>query len=505
MSFPLAISPSVKQPGLALLVNLISGAASPGTTALRACLMAPKSSSGTATVDTVVYESVPNADEVATLAGVGTPAALTAKAIFAEYPLAKLDFVAVTAGAGVAATGTITLDDTSPVTVAQELTVKICGRPVSITWAAAELDTDAAARLKLAIDAASRDLPVTAGVVGAVITLTARYPGPWGNDVTMEYTLTGGAGGAVTLSGAALASGATEPTFATALATIAGREYDFILPVVSNADAQSASSTSNPGRVKTHITTYQTGLSAKLQMAVLGATAGISAIKTGTGGRNFGPMQYVFCQNGRSLGCEFAGAELGRRMREESIDPAFNGIGQAYRAVLYGSTDLLADALLDSEQQDLLSTGVTPVGYDSSGAPIVIRPITTYHKDANSNADDRLLDTSRVSGLYAVAKDIRTALPQQFPNRKLSDDIGDGEELPDGVTTISEVKAFIITRLRFWQRRGVVRKDKLDAAIADASLVVRVNPSDNTQCDIVIPLAIVPPLAKFSVVVNQQT
>jgi hypothetical protein len=58
--------------------------------------------------------------------------------------------------------------------------------------------------------------------------------------------------------------------------------------------------------------------------------------------------------------------------------------------------------------------------------------------------------------------------------------------------------------LRAWQRGGVVLQSALDEAIADGSLAVEVNANDPSQVDILVPLKIIPPLAKFGVVVNRE-
>lgn len=507
MSFPLAVAPSVRSPGLALVVNLLAGAASPGTAPMRACLLASKGTGvGTITADTQLV-TLAGADDAKTLLGAGVPGHLTAKAIFAEYPLALVDLVAPAEPAGDAATQTVTFDDTTPVTVSRTVTVEIAGREIQIVWSAGETDIAAATKLVAAIAAQTNDLPVTAGNGAgslAVVTITFKQKGTIGNDCLLYLTVADGTGGSVALGGAALAGGTTESVLTTALSTIAGREYDIIIPCLSNTDVDAASATSGPGRLKTHIQNLDHGFSAKLQQGVIGATGSLSATKTGAAQHDFGPFEYIFCNAARSLPCEFAGAEAGARLRDEAIDPAANRIGTLYRAVLYGARDLVANTLTEAQVEDALQSGVTPVTYTANGEERVSRPITTYFKDTAGNPDDRILDVSRVTGTYAVAKDLRSALPAEFPHAKLSADLPPGDDaLPEGVIEVRDVRAFVIARLRFWQQRGVIRRDKLDAAIADGTLIVRVNPSDASQCDIVLPLSIVPPLAKFSVVVQK--
>ena len=201
----------------------------------------------------------------------------------------------------------------------------IKGGPIQIAWLVGETVTQAGDKLEAAINAASDFLPVTASNDTGEVTLSAKIAGPWGNDILFHSTILEGTGGTVVDSGSALSGGTTEPSFATVLGLVAEKEYDFIVPCVSNADAQSSSDTSNPGRVKTHINTYNTGSAAKLQQAIVGLTGALSSAKTGAAARNHEPMEYVFCLNAQSLGCEWAGDEAGARMRAEVDDPASSG------------------------------------------------------------------------------------------------------------------------------------------------------------------------------------
>lgn len=63
--------------------------------------------------------------------------------------------------------------------------------------------------------------------------------------------------------------------------------------------------------------------------------------------------------------------------------------------------------------------------------------------------------------------------------------------------------SFVITRALFFVQEGILDASRTKTAIANGEFLVRVNPSDPSQCDVVIPERIVAPLAKFSVVVNR--
>jgi phage tail sheath gpL-like len=500
-SVPVAVAPSVRTPQLALSINLTAGDSSPGSSQLRGLIVATKlTGGGTITPDTEIKQSVAGPDAVATFLGHGTPGHLAAIAWFAECPLAQVDLVAPTAPVGAVATGTITFA-AGPPTVAWDVTLKCAGRSVTFTWGVGQNNTTGGDNCVAAIP---QDWPVTAlNNVGAV-TLTFKHTGTIGNDCCISVSAANGTTGTVTASGAKLTGGATEIVCTTFLSTISLTEYDLIVPCVGNTDVIIASTAGTIGKLKTQIAAAQTGASAKLQQVVVGCTDTVSNSKLGPNQHNFGPMQYVECLAGESLPCEWAAAEAGARMRERALKPNFNRIHQLYKATLYPPTNRLTYTLTDVEVEDLLWHGVTPVIYDSSGNPMPARPITTYFKDSGGGADDRVLDTARVDSIYDISKDIRTALPREFPNANLSEDLIPGDDpLPEGVVEVRDIKSYVSkNRIGYWIGRGVVIKSKWELAESGGQYIVRVNPTDPCQCDLVIPLGIVPPLAKFSVVIN---
>lgn len=504
MSDPV-VSPSVKTPSVYLSINLKAGAAAPGGAPLRALIMATKSASGTITADTQLEKGV-GEEDVKTLLGTGTPGFLARKRIREEYPLALVDVVSPAVnGSAVTATGNIVFSGTP--TSDRTVRTYVAGRKVEIVWRAGEDAQAGAEKLEAAINALGDEMPVvaTSAIDGAGpdwdTIATFRIGGPIGNDCTVYTKVVGGAGGTVMAPATnKLTGGMGEPDFANAITTIVGEEYDLILPCVSNADAQLGDATSNPGKIKADIDLRKSGGDAKLQQQVIGLTAALTDAKTGAGNLNDEETELVFCLEGQSLPCEFGATELGQRLREEGTDPAENRIGLAYVAQLFGAYDTSLDKPTPTEVEDGLNTGLAFVGYQEDGTLVPIRPITSYHKDANGNPDARVLDVSIPTGVFAVAKDLRVALPAEYPQKKLSKDLEpDDDPPPPDVVEERDVKAFIDQRIRFWIGRGVVRRDKWDAAVADGSFSVLVNPSDPSQLDIILPLSIVPPLAKFGV------
>jgi phage tail sheath gpL-like len=503
MTIPTAVSPSVKTPGLYLTVNLLAGAASPGSGALRIALLAPKSSSGDLTVDTEVRAGS-GVDGAKTAFGQGAPGHLMAKIIYGKYPQAQVDFVAPTAGAGSA---TLTVTAAGTPTSNQVVDCDIMGRTFEVEWLSGVAHTAFIPLLVAAIVARADDLMVTAADgEGGDCDITSVVTGNIGNDVLVKIKLRYAQTGTEALTGALvhtnLAGGSADPDFATALASIAGREYHYILPALSNTDIEQIATDNGLQDVLSHIDTYDDGLNAKLQQVVTGHTGAIAdAVATAAdanGGNDDGRAQILCCVNGRSLPCEFAAREMVGRLASVSVDPAGNRIGELLDMVV-GSWDVVADRPTAAECETALNGGVSIVTYTDIGdAEQLTRPVTCH------GSDNRLLDVQNVDGTYIVARDIRDSLPQAFPNAKITADIEEGDEPPPaGVLEIRDVKAWVINRLYAWVRKGVVQKAALAAAIADGSLVVEINSSDSTQVDMVLPYKIVQPWAKTGVVAQR--
>lgn len=500
---------SMLTPGLALAVLLVTGPQGLGASPRRGLIVAAKSSAGSATAN-AVNQAVAGPDAVAALLGPGTQGHLCAVAAFAEHPSATIDIIAVAEpGGGTAASKTITFDDSggssTDVTVAQTVDIYIAGRHLQYIWAPAVSASQAGTDVAALITANGNTLPVAAASSSGVVTLTAKVKGVWGNDVKLRLTMSGGTGGSAVLGGAALSSGASEPTFTTALSNMLGTEYDLIAYCTSNADCAAASSSSTPSLVNAKIATRNTGFNALLQQSVFAHTGSISAAKAGIAQQNLGYCQVITARNAESLPCEWQGAELGARLREESIDPNVNRtnrIAMPYRATLYPSPTLLTDSYTPAELEDLLQSGASAIVYLANGTPLVSIPRTTYFKDGFANLDHRLVGVNQTTTYYALGKDVRSFLPTRFDGMKiLPDPPNTADELPLGVVDESTVRAALIGRLGEAVTLGWVRRDKLQAAIDNGTLSVKVDPNNENRVIVRIPTSAVPGLWSYDVTI----
>ncbi len=510
MTVPIAVSPSVLTPGLYLVVDLLASAAAPGVGQLRTLIMSPKSSGGDLTVDTEV-RTIGDADEAATAFGNGTPGHLAAVLLFGQFPSAVVDAIAVTGGGGNASTLVVTFSG-SP-TADNTVLVDLMGVQFEVPWLSTDSLTEVALAVSDAIAERTAAIACTGTPVVAVLTLDAKLAGPWGNDIIARLTLKGPATGGAAISytsspaAAPLAAGTTEPDYTTALSNVVGEEYHYILPCLSNGDANNAASTSNVRRVYNHIVSLNEGKDAKLQQFIVASTLTVAGAIAATpdvdnaSNATFG--EHILCISGRGLPAQLAAREAGGRLKAISVDPAANRIGEDMSEYI-GAADKIANKPTPSQSESAIGGGVSLISYTAQGIETLVRAVTTHSQTVTGAADRRLLDTQNVDGTYIIARDLRENLPLEFPQAKIAPDPVAGEDLPpQGVITPTDIKSFIITRLRFWQTEAVATQKSIDDAIADGTLIVQINASDPTQVDIVVPFAIVQPLAKTGVTVQR--
>lgn len=507
----LAVDPTTRRPGVGVLINLRTGPSSLAGGEIRYLLLGVKNAAnGTATASQL-YQDVVNADAIGTLCGVGGLTHLAAQRLFEENPQAPVDLIVMAAPSGNTATGTIALDDTTPVSVDQTIIAIVCGRTITSPWFAGETDITAATRLVGKINALTRRLPVIAsnsGGASATITITAKSKGKWGLDITYSAKLVDGTGGSITPAAVTnCTGGSTEPDATIALGLVTSREYRLIVPCLSNADLATATTASNMGLIKAHIAGTNTGIGALLQTAHTACTDTTANAKAMANQHGWEYFTHHLCRGGQSLPAEFGATIAGLYGREIRTDANHPFVLAQFRdsTEIYGTDDIDDDALSEAEEDDLLASGVSYIGYTAQRRVRLARPITTYFEDSDGNADDRILDVSKVFGTIAVAADLRVQVQRTFKGKKLAKTLPAGRTpVPPNVVTEQDAKSFVVGRIRSqWVAAGVVNAVRLDEVIADGSLSVVVDAIDEGQLDVFLPLRIIPPLVKTSIVVVQ--
>jgi phage tail sheath gpL-like len=179
-----------------------------------------------------VAKNVTSADEAASMYGYGSMLHRMIKKLFDAMGAGAVDVDAfpLAAGTGAASGGTITISGTA--SAAGVISLYIAGDLVQVAVAASDSASTIAAAINAAINAAT-SLPVTAGVVGAVVTLTPRWVGLSANSITIRQDLGTGQASAeptgVTVTIVALAGGATDPAIDTALGNFGDTWYTWVV------------------------------------------------------------------------------------------------------------------------------------------------------------------------------------------------------------------------------------------------------------------------------------
>lgn len=319
------------------------------------------------------------------------------------------------AGAGVAASGTVTL--TGPAAAAGVLTLYIGDQKVEVAIAKDDTATVIAAAIVTQIGK-QPGLPVTATSALGVATLTAKNKGVCGNQISLGYDLTNAAG--VTAAIVAMASGAANPSIQDALTAVFAGQYDIIATPYNNQTDLTT--------LRNHLDSVSGPMEQRPGVGVYGMNGAMGDATTLGGQVNHGMIVGGYIRysatKSRSLPYEIASAFAAVMASEE--DPArplntleLKGIAAAN----------VADRLSRTEQESCLYNGVSPLEIGPGEKVQVVRAISTYMKDAQGIDDVSLLDITTIRTLFYVRKACRERVALRFPREKLS------SKTPDRVKT----------------------------------------------------------------------
>lgn len=342
-------------------------------------------------------------DQAATFFGRGSILHLMCVAAIKAYPYLALTAVALDDnGAGVAAAGTVTIANNA--TASGVLSVKIGNQQVDIAVAAADTPTAIATALVAQI-AKQPDLPVTAGNVAGVATLTAKNKGTLGNEIKVSASITSGI--ATTAVVVAMAAGATDPNIDTALAAVVAMGHNIIVtPYNASADLI---------KLRTHLALVSGPLEQRGAIGIFGHTGTLAASTTLAGLVNDGRQSGILVPSSRSLSYEVAAAFGAVVASEEDPARPLNTLE------LVGiDPSPIANRLSRTEQENALNNGITPSEIGPGDRVQIVRAITTYTLDPQAVPDISLLDLTTIRTLDYVRKACRERISLRFPREKLS-------------------------------------------------------------------------------------
>lgn len=380
-------------------------------------------------------------------------------------------------GAGVAATGTITIGGAP--TAAGTLNLYVAGKRVQIAVASGEAALTTAAALNAAINA-DLDLPVTSvvNVTPEQLDITARHKGETGNDIDLRVNYFTGeqlpAG--LTVAFVALAGGTGNPDITAALAALADEPYEHI--VMPYTDAANL----------TLLETFLLDRWGPLKMVegfAYSAAAGTHAALTTLGNsRNSFLLSVLGAQNSPTPPWIWAAVYGATVAFNANNDPARPFQTLTLKGIL--PPNAKSDLFTLEERDLLLNDGIATWVVDAAGKARIERAITTYEVDAQAIPDPSFLDVNTVLTLSFLRRDLRFFIGKTFPRHKLADD---GTPVPPGsvVATPSIIRDHIIARFLQWQEAGLAE----DIGQFKQDLVVQRHATDVNRVDALVPVNIV--------------
>ena len=477
-------------PGGYVELNFARGPASAAAEDREIVIVAPKTSAGSWTTNTL-YGPITGEQDVITGAGPGSPAHRCARKILQANKRARFYVVpyAATSG-GTPASGTFAVTWATDPTSSGRTTVWINGESVSYDFDANDTVTTIAAAIVAGINAKTW-LPVTAANASGVMTLTAKIAGvslgdgtvkaiPVRTEITSGAT-TVSAGGHVGDTVAGAEGSTTEAAnLATALATLnAVRKYYILITAQDQAGTAI-------GNAKSHVVD-KSAPNPGLRSVVIGAHQATQSLAETRAVALNEPRVWLLHQTGSDHDpAELVGYYGGIVSRAQSTDFTANltgarldGINAASSVSGWPDRDDMNDAITD---------GVTLIGSDDRGA-FVVKAITTKSKDpTGAVADRRAAGIHKVSGADAFCDQILTTYVQRFGAYKLTADqtdssgnINANQKIPEKTITPSTFRPWILDIYDAWGPRGNNTLQRIDESKESVRVVLDPNNAERLE------------------------
>ena len=401
------IPSSIRKPGQYLEFNTRNAVSTLPSAVQKLLIIAQRLAAGN--VLALVPTQVFSAAEAADAFGSGSLAHLMVKTAIAENPYIDVTVCALDdAGGSAAATGTVTLAGTA--TAPGVLRLYVGNRRIEVAIATGDTAAATATSLNTALGLLA-DLPTTAGVAGAVVTLTARNKGTVANQVDLlaECTAAGISATVVTL-----ANGSVDPDITLALVKVFAAQFDKIVTPYNDQTSLTA--------LKTHLTTVSNAIEKRPGCGVYAQDAALASATTLAGQINDGRIVGILLRGTKSPSYEVAAAVAA--IWAAQPDPAMPLNGLPLVTINAPTIDKL---LSRTEQETCLHNGVAPLEAAADGTVRIVRLITTYTINAQGVSDVALLDATTITSLDYARAAWRDRIALRFPRNKIT------KKLPDRV------------------------------------------------------------------------
>jgi phage tail sheath gpL-like len=393
--------------------------------------------------------------------------------------------------AGVVASGTIVV--TAPPTQAGTLYLYIAGQRLQVPIAATDT-VDIVAGMIEDVITATPDLPVTATVATATVTVTCKWKGLTGNDIDMRVNYGGPLAGEIMPAGltltvaAKLSAGTGQPNFAAAIAALGEEQYEYVcLPFTDT----------------TSLTQWKTeyefgdngrwGWMRQLYGHLFSAYRGTySELKAWGPTQNSGVLSVMSVEvNSPSPIWEWSAAYTAQAARHLLNDPARPLQTLPLEGILPAPRN---QRFLTSERQNLAGTGLATQTTTPDFKVHINRETTTYQLNNYGVGDDAYTDVTTLATLARLFRDLKHMITTKYPRHKLANDgtrFGPGQ----AIVTPKTIKAEIVAQYRIEEFEGLVE----DVRSFKANLIVERNINNPNRLDVLLPPDLVNQLRIFAV------
>ncbi|MFK0090645.1 phage tail sheath subtilisin-like domain-containing protein [Pseudomonas sp. NPDC090755] len=391
-------------------------------------------------------------------------------------PVGEIWCLPLKASTGTAATATVTI--TGAATEAGLLNLYIGGVRVQAGVINASTPTQAATALAAQINAAV-DLPVTAVAAAGVVTLSCKWKGDSGNDISLQLNRLGKADGEFTPGGltvvpTAFTGGVGTPDQTAALAALGDEPFEFIcMPWsdITSLDAWKLAMSDSAGRWSWSKQLFGHVYSAKRGTLGTLVAAGqarndqhmtIQAMEPGV------PQPFwVLAASWAARTAVFISADASRPTQSGSM-PGSDPAPPSGRFTL-------------TERQSLLSYGMATAYYEG-GYLRIQRSITTYQKNAYGQADNSYLDSETLHQSAFIIRHLKGVITSKYGRHKLANDgtrFGAGQP----IVTPSTIRGELIAQYAKLELEGHVENAELFAE----HLVVERDSNDPSRVNVLFP------------------
>lgn len=424
--------------------------------------------------------------------GKGSHLAAVCKAFFRCNASQETWALPVAEPTGTAATGTITVS--SPATEPGILDLYIAGQHVAVVCSPGDTNDEIASAIAAAINE-NLDVPVTAAAAAAVVTVTCRWKGASGNDITLQDTYYRGVGGqelpvglAIAYSGATLATGTGVPDFTTALANLGEMEAEYVCLPFTDAASLTAweaefdfSDSGRWGWMRQKFGSIWTAYRGTYATCL---TFGQSRNSPQVSAMAIEPLV-------PSPIYEVAAAYTGKAARGYTNDPARPLQSLHLEGILPAR---LHDRFIMSELNSLSLNGMATQRTESDNVPMIARESTMYQLNLYGYPDDAYTDATTLATLARLLRNQRQAVTSKWPRHKLADDgtrFGAGQ----AIVTPKSIKAELVAQYRIDEFNGLVENGKE----FKNNLIVERDSNDPTRVNVLYPPDLINGLRLFAV------